>query len=142
MLVSQLAQETGVTSHTLRYYEKEGLLDKRYIQRTRNNYRDYSAEAVERIMAIRVLHAAGFTLLQIKDLLGRWDSGLLTATEALIALQKKIDAIDAHIAELRRVKQWLVKGMGRHIKRARRKKVGNSVRRRAATRVGTPYSSL
>ncbi len=42
MLIKELAEKTGLTPQTIRFYEKEGFLDTRYIRRRENNYRDYS----------------------------------------------------------------------------------------------------
>ena len=33
MFISELAQKTGLTSHTIRFYEEEGLLDTRHVRR-------------------------------------------------------------------------------------------------------------
>jgi MerR family transcriptional regulator, copper efflux regulator len=118
MLISELAQRTGLTSHTIRFYEKKGLLAKRYIQRGENNYRHYSKEAIERIAAIKALHVAGFTLSEIKDLMDRWDAGKLTPHDGAIFLQQKMDEINARIAELRQIKVTLMSTLGAHIKQA------------------------
>jgi DNA-binding transcriptional MerR regulator len=47
MNISQLAQRTHIKAHTIRFYEKEGLVPQRCVRRRRNNYRDYGEEAVE-----------------------------------------------------------------------------------------------
>ena len=118
MLISEFAQKVGLTPHAIRFYEKKGLLAKRYIKRGSNNYRQYSEEAVERIMAIKTLHASGFTLSEIKDLLGKWDSGILTPHEGADLLQQKMDEIDAKIAELSQIKSAFMGKLGAHIRRA------------------------
>ncbi|CAM4282684.1 MAG: MerR family DNA-binding transcriptional regulator [Paenibacillus macerans] len=48
MRIQELADKMGLTIHTIRFYEKEGLLDARHVRRESNNYRNYSEEAVER----------------------------------------------------------------------------------------------
>jgi MerR family transcriptional regulator, copper efflux regulator len=118
MLISELAQKTGLTSHTIRFYEKQGLLAKRYIRRSANNYRHYSEEAIERIAVIKTLRAAGFTLAEIKNLMGKWDAGTLTPREGLNFLQQKMDEIDAKIEELKQIKVALMSTLGAHIKQA------------------------
>ncbi|MGB7538676.1 MAG: MerR family transcriptional regulator [Anaerolineales bacterium] len=118
MLIHELAQKVGLTSHTIRFYEKKGLISKRYIKRGPNNYRQYSDEAVERIMAIKTLQASGFTLSEIKGLLEKWDSGKLTPHEGANLLQQKMDEIDAKIAELRQIKASFMGKLGAHIKQA------------------------
>ncbi|TMD39870.1 MAG: MerR family transcriptional regulator, partial [Chloroflexi bacterium] len=49
MFISELAEKTGLTPYTIRFYEKEGFLDERYIRRGENNYRYYCEDAVERL---------------------------------------------------------------------------------------------
>ena len=112
MLISELAQKTGLTSHTIRFYEKRGLLANRYIQRGTNNYRQYSKEAIERITMITTLHAAGFTLSEIKDIMDKWDAGKLTPQDGELFLQQKMDEIDARIAELMQCKVTLLNTLG------------------------------
>jgi MerR family transcriptional regulator, copper efflux regulator len=118
MLIKELAEKTGLSVHALRYYEKEGLLAERFIRRSENNYRLYSDEAPERIMAIGVLQSAGFTLSEIRDFISRWDSGQLSPTVALELLQRKKDAIDARIADLMQTKERIVTIFEAHVKTA------------------------
>lgn len=63
----QLAKRAGVGVETLRFYEREGLLDKP--ARSGANYRQYPAEAVERVRFIRRAQLLGFQLKDIKELL-------------------------------------------------------------------------
>jgi MerR family transcriptional regulator, copper efflux regulator len=113
VLIKELAKKTGLMPHTIRYYEREGLLAQRFIQRGANGYRYYTDDAVERINVIQSLQTAGFTLTEIKDLLERWDGGLLTPTEGPIYIQRKTDEIvkriDQKIAELEQTKAALRK---------------------------------
>ena len=44
MKVQELAEKSGLTAHTIRFYEKEGLLDSRHVRRDANNYRNYTEE--------------------------------------------------------------------------------------------------
>lgn len=81
MRIGQLAQATGLSTHAIRYYEREGLLAGRHVGRRENSYRDYSESAIERIGQIGVLASAGFTLSEIRDLLVRWDEGRITLAE-------------------------------------------------------------
>ena len=47
MKIHVLAQKTGLTPPTIRFYEKEGLMDQRHVIRGNNNYRNYTEESVE-----------------------------------------------------------------------------------------------
>jgi MerR family transcriptional regulator, copper efflux regulator len=108
MKIHELANRTGLPAATIRFYEKIGLLDARHVQRGSNNYREYSEEAVEQIQLIKEVQSAGFTLAEFKelDLICRTDE--LVAPKAAKYLQQKIDAIGAQIAELDRVRAYLI----------------------------------
>ncbi|WP_274651297.1 MerR family DNA-binding transcriptional regulator [Paenibacillus humicola] len=45
MKIQELVDLMSLTPHAIRFYEKEGLLDSRHVQREKNNYRNYSDEA-------------------------------------------------------------------------------------------------
>lgn len=65
--IGELAEEVGVPTSTLRYYERSGLVSPD--GRTSGNYRIYGAAAVERVRFIRAAQATGFTLEDIARLL-------------------------------------------------------------------------
>ena len=118
MLIGELAQKADLSTHTIRFYEKKKLIPKRYIQRGSNNYRRYSQDTVERLLQIKTLHEAGFTLSEIQSLLDKWDSGRLSPKDGEYLLQHKMEEIDAKIAELRRIKADFMSKLGEHIKQA------------------------
>ena len=59
MKISQLANETGLSASTIRYYEKEGLIQSK---RDENNYRAYQPEYVDILNFISRCKLSGFTL--------------------------------------------------------------------------------
>jgi DNA-binding transcriptional MerR regulator len=65
MQVGQLAQRTGASIRSLRYYEASGLL---HAARRRNGYRDFDDASVERVHVIRDLIDTGFTIEEIRSL--------------------------------------------------------------------------
>lgn len=71
--ISELARAAGVTVHTLKYYEREGLLPEP--PRSSNNYRRYPSLAVEQVRAIRNAKELGFTLDEVRELLRIWRGG-------------------------------------------------------------------
>jgi DNA-binding transcriptional MerR regulator len=72
MWISQLAERTGVSASTLRFYEKEGLLA---AGRTSAGYRVYGQDAVERLAFIKTAKHLGLPLEEIADLLAAWEAG-------------------------------------------------------------------
>ena len=107
MKINELAQKTGLTAPTIRFYEKEGFLDERYIRRGENNYRYYCEDAVERLRNIKAGQAAGFTLTELKEILEACDTGSLTTQKKVVFLRQKMDAIDRKKAELDRIQTYL-----------------------------------
>ena len=68
MVIHELAEKTGLSVYTIRFYEKEGLLDSRHVRREANNYRDYSDEAIERLKLVKKFQGIGCSIAEMKDI--------------------------------------------------------------------------
>jgi len=95
-------RRTGVSERSLRYYEQQGLLA---ADRTDGGHRDYPDQAVDRVIRIQELFAAGLHSKKIAQLLPCMrdsDGGpSATATPKLVAEPgRERDRIDHLIAEL------------------------------------------
>ncbi|MFI1968341.1 MerR family transcriptional regulator [Streptomyces cinnamoneus] len=66
MRIGELAERTGVSERSLRYYEKQGLLA---AERTPGGHRAYGEWAVDRVIRIQALFAAGLNSAKIAVLL-------------------------------------------------------------------------
>lgn len=66
MRIGELARRTGVSERSLRYYEEQELL---VSDRTPGGHRDYPERAVDRVIRIQELFAAGLTSKKIARLL-------------------------------------------------------------------------
>lgn len=66
MRIGELAARTGVSERSLRYYEEQGLL---VSERTSGGQRQYPEAAVDRVIRIQELYAAGLTSKKIARLL-------------------------------------------------------------------------
>jgi DNA-binding transcriptional MerR regulator len=97
MRIGDIAQATGISRDTLRFYEKRGLLTAR---RSGNGYRDYPPEAVQWLSYIRTAQSLGFTLAEIEaDLPLLADPG--ASSDAIrAALRAKLAEIDRRIGGL------------------------------------------
>ncbi len=107
MLISELEEKTGLTRHTIRFYEKEGFLEKRYIRRGENNYRHYSEAAVALLLNIKAGQAAGFTLAELKEIMEADETNELTIQMKVVLIRQKMDDIDRKKAELDRIQTYL-----------------------------------
>jgi len=98
--IGDLAERTGVTVDTLRYYERRGLV--RPTGRRASGYREYPPEAVGVVRFVKRAQALGFTLAEVEELLRlRGDASrpaaALAAREVALA---KIGDIDERVRQL------------------------------------------
>lgn len=98
MLIGRLADATGVTTKTLRFYEDEGLLPAP--ARTQAGYRDYPSEAIERVRFIRNAQGSGLTLAQISQILAIRDGGEPPCNHLAQLVAQRLEDIDQRLAEL------------------------------------------
>ena len=108
MLINELSKRSGVTVHTLRYYENIGLIQGKVNEAVKsNNYKDYDEQLLDRIEMIKEAKEAGFTLAEIKHMLDRLYSGHFPVEEQLQLVEAKIREIEAKITQLKQVKKLL-----------------------------------
>lgn len=94
MKIQELADLIGLTPHTIRFYEKEGLLDSRHIQREKNNYRNYADEAIDRLKLIKKFQGIGCSLAELKTILQDHDTNARTNQEVIEWILQKINEIE------------------------------------------------
>jgi Hg(II)-responsive transcriptional regulator len=98
LTIGQLAKKAGVGVETIRFYEREELLPEP--ERLPSGYRQYEAEAVERVRFVRRAQLLGFSLKDIKELLAlREDPGANSHEVREKAVAKRQDII-ARIRDL------------------------------------------
>ena len=68
LTISQLAKAAEIPTTTVRYYERIGLVEPE--GRSHGNYRLYGNKSLERLRFVRAAQAIGFTLDDIRSLLG------------------------------------------------------------------------
>lgn len=68
LTIGKLARQAAITTDAVRYYEKEGLLAP--TRKTAAGYRLYDADAARRLHFIRHAQLCGFSLAEIRELLG------------------------------------------------------------------------
>jgi DNA-binding transcriptional MerR regulator len=98
--IAEVAQRSGFTPATLRYYEDIGLLTPP--SRSEAGYRLYDEASLERLRFIARAKQLGCTLDEIADLVSVWDAGrCATVQERLRAtVETKISQAHARIAEM------------------------------------------
>jgi DNA-binding transcriptional MerR regulator len=94
MKIQELAEKTGLTAYTIRFYEKEGLLDSRHVRREDNNYRNYSDEAIERLKLVKKLQGVGCSLAELKDIFQDHDANTRTNLQVIEWIRQKICEVE------------------------------------------------
>lgn len=98
MFIQELAQLTGVSTKTIRYYESIGLLPPP--KRASNRYREYARAAVDRLRVIASARRLGFGLVDIAELLAARDNEGLPCNRVVSLLDRRLTEIDQRIADL------------------------------------------
>ncbi len=94
MKIQELAAKTGLTAYTIRFYEKEGLLDSRHVHREHNNYRNYSDEALVRLKLIKKFQGIGCSLVELKEILQDQDAHTRTNLQVIEWIRQKMREIE------------------------------------------------
>src|SRR6266536_831102 len=103
--IGQVARKAGVGVETVRFYEREGLLEEP--PRRASGYRQYSDQVVKRIRFIKRAQQLGFSLKEITELLLRVDA----QTSCEVVKQRteaKIAEVERKLVELQRMRQALL----------------------------------
>lgn len=98
MFIHELAQASGVSAKTIRYYESIGLMPNP--PRAENNYRQYPPDAVERLRFIVSARSLDFSLTDIGEFLSARDEGTLPCKRVLDSIDGRIADLDRRIAGL------------------------------------------
>ncbi len=90
MQISEVAKEFGLTTDTLRYYEREGLIGP--ISKGENGIRNYTEEDIKRIQFVKCMRAAGLEISFLKRYLQLFEGGDKTVKERreILVEQRKI----------------------------------------------------
>lgn len=97
--IGQLAKLADVTPDTIRFYEKQQMMD--HEVRTEGGFRLYSDDDLQRLKFIRYGRHLGLTLEAIRELLSiRVDPEHHTCQESKTIVQTRLNEVEARIAEL------------------------------------------
>jgi DNA-binding transcriptional MerR regulator len=95
--IAEVADRTGVTAHTLRYYERIGLLD---VGRRASGHRRFTEHDVGRVVFIGRLRATAMPIREIQRYFELVAAGPETEDERLALLQAHRVAVRARLREL------------------------------------------
>ncbi|MDO4887835.1 MAG: MerR family transcriptional regulator [Actinomycetaceae bacterium] len=100
LTVAEMSAVTGVSAHTLRYWEGEGLL--RAVARSAGNHRLYSPADVEWVRFLVRLRETGMPIAAMREYAGLRAQGDVTLGPRLRLLEQHRDRLCERIAELKR----------------------------------------
>lgn len=106
MRISEFCNLTSLTRDTIRFYERQGLLQPRTLA---NGYRDYSQQDIDRVADIQIGRLLGFTLREIRHGLDAWKKGKLTPAVKKATMEAKLAEVRAKLAELKQIEKYLVR---------------------------------
>ncbi len=102
--ISQLAKAAGIPTTTIRYYERIRLVEPE--DRSAGNYRLYSSQSLDRLKFIRAGQAIGFTLDDVRALLG--ESGQCPCCgDVQTLIKERLADIESRLKDLRHVQRVL-----------------------------------
>jgi DNA-binding transcriptional MerR regulator len=107
----ELATRAGVTSDTLRYYERLGLLPP--APRSAAGYRLYDPTTPERLAFIGKAKALGLTLDEVREVLGVAAAGTAPCEHVRAMLSRRLREIEARITELSELRSTLARALRR-----------------------------
>jgi MerR family mercuric resistance operon transcriptional regulator len=107
LTIGKVARGAGVGVETIRFYEREGLIERPH--RKDSGYRVYPAATLDRVRFIRRAKELGFSLTEIKELLELRIVPGTTCGEIKQRAETKIDSIEDRIRRLQRMKRALQK---------------------------------
>ena len=102
---SAASQAAGVSTDTLRHYEKLGLLPG--VTRSSNGYRRYSDAAVRRVLLIQRALVVGFSLEDLQRILTIRDRGGAPCHRVRGLVAEKLRELDARLVELQELRDDL-----------------------------------
>ena len=101
---AELAQMAGVSTDTLRHYERKGLLK---AARSANGYREYSPDAPARLNLVQHALSVGFSLDELATFLGVRDRGGAPCHDVRALAAKKLQEVESRIRGLNELQNEL-----------------------------------
>jgi DNA-binding transcriptional MerR regulator len=100
--IQQMVQATGLSAHTLRYYERAGLMREHVERDEGNGYRSYTPQHVAWIEFLKRLRATGMPIRDIQRYTELVRQGEQTMPERLQLLKQHQHRVEEHLKEVER----------------------------------------
>ena len=100
--IGKVAEQLGLSTHTLRYYEKIGLLAP--VAKTTGGRREYSSSDIQRVQFIKRAQRMHFSLDDIRTLIELDKAIAVEKPEAQRLVQEKLGEIEDSLKDLKQLK--------------------------------------
>jgi len=104
--ISEAAAKIGVSAHTLRFYDKEGLLP--FVSRKASGVRLFREEDLEWLRTIEFLKATRMPIKEIKTFIAWCMQGDSTLQQRFDILRERRQIVEAEMAELQRTLNTII----------------------------------
>ena len=108
--IGDLAARAGVSADTIRHYERTRLLP--MAPRDASGYRRFSPAALQRVLVIQCALDAGFTLNDLRRVLGVRDAGGAPCREVYAIAERRLEELRAQIENLQALESSLRSTLG------------------------------
>lgn len=109
MLINELSKKTGISVHTIRFYEKSGLITGRRDESVKsNNYFHYDEVSIEKLEFISDAKSVGFTIKEIGQIIDAWYNRKYSKKEKLQILNEKLLSLERKMREIRDMKKQIM----------------------------------
>ncbi len=107
--IGEVARQAGLQPSAVRYYERLGLLP---LPKRINGRRRYDPDIVQVLTIIQFAQRGGFTLEEIRRLVGRRGTEVLRSRDWQDCVRDKLIELDAQIEQIQQMKGLLERGLG------------------------------
>jgi len=105
MNIGEAAKSSGISAKMIRHYESVGLFPEAV--RTESGYRQYTDKEVGTLRFIRQSRDLGFSIEQIRELLGLWQNRKRPSRQVRTLAQAHLNELDEKLKELQAMKATL-----------------------------------
>jgi MerR family Zn(II)-responsive transcriptional regulator of zntA len=109
MLINELSKKTGISTHTIRFYEKSGLIEGRQDPSIKsNNYFHYDEVTIEKLEFINDAKSVGFTIKEIGQIIAALYNQKYSKEQKLEILDDKLVSLEQKIKEIKEMKKQIL----------------------------------
>ncbi|WP_212976103.1 MerR family transcriptional regulator [Bacillus sp. J14TS2] len=100
MSISDVAKKLNLTIHTLRYYDREGLIP--FVERTASGTRVFKDSDLDLLKIIQCLKSSGMTIKDIKQFIQWCSDGDASLQQRYDLFMKQKDVVETQMEELKK----------------------------------------